>query len=61
MTGKKKNPFEVITQIDSFRLANFMIAISWKAMAATTALAVRLLTSTILAIARRRQHDRETW
>jgi hypothetical protein len=59
--AKKKSPVQFITQIETVRLANFFIRVTWKATAGLIAITFRLLTAIILAIVRVRQRNRTNW
>ena len=59
--AKKKSPVQFITQIESVRLTNFFIRMTWKATAGLIAITFRLLTSIILAIVRVVQRNRTNW
>jgi hypothetical protein len=58
MTDTKGNPFRYATEIESVRLTNAFIRLSWKATAIITTIIARLTAAIVLATLRARERNR---
>jgi hypothetical protein len=57
----QENPIYAIVPKETIQLTNWMIRTTWKICAAVTAISIRLLTSIVLAVARRVRRNRINW